>query len=428
MPRVYEVGGCVRDKIMQRPVEDVDRVVVGATEEFFSRKLFKKVGAHFPVFIHAETGEEWAMARREKKTGEGYVGFTFDFGSDVTLEENLARRDFTINAIAFDSENGVFVDPYGGKDDIEKKIIRAVNSDAFSDDPVRVLRMARFRARFGSDWNVDIETRKMVKNSVKKGLFAKLKPDRIWKEFSRAMMEDSPWLFFETLDECDSLKAIFPEIYRMKMTPESRVHHEEGNTWEHTKLVIQEVMKGEDDSLENRIAALFHDIGKIETPFDILPAHHGHDDVGADMMQSTLKKWGVPSRQIEICEWVARHHMTMHRLDDVRPRTILKLIAPKTKNHLNNHLATVSKADGLGRKNSSGVHDVSACDTFLEAAAKVNEMKVCDLPQDQEVIDDLKLLGHHEKIGVLLMNAKCVVIKEIWRKRKELKNVQGNNH
>ena len=327
----FLVGGAVRDMLMGKTPEDRDYVVVGSTHEDMVAAGFEKVGADFPVYLHPETGDEYALARREKKTGTGYLGFTSEFGVDVTLEEDLSRRDLSINSIAFvgsgrgynDQEHGHYFDPFNGVSDIKNKVLRHT-SDAFQEDPVRVLRLARFRARFGSDWTVAPETAALISQMAKTGTLNELTSERVWKELSRAMMEPHPRLFFDTLLETDALHVVFPEVYRLKTALESYRWHPEGNALEHSLLVLTEAARFGYD-LETRMAALVHDFGKGLTPRDQLPKHYGHDVKGVPVVENFCNRLSVPAKMRDRLMHATRFHMVMHRLDELNPKTFVKM-------------------------------------------------------------------------------------------------------
>lgn len=323
MQKIYLVGGAVRDMLMGIEPKDRDYVVVGSTPEKMIANGFSRVGADFPVFLN-QSGDEYALARREKKTGVGYLGFESEFGVDVTLEDDLSRRDLSINSIAYDVDGYEgYVDPFNGRLDIENKILRHT-SDAFQEDPVRVLRVARFRARFGPDWTVAQETKDLIHNMAKKGVLDELQPDRIWKEMSRALMEKHPRLFFDTLLECDTLHAIFPEIYRLKTALESRRWHPEGDSFSHTQLVLTQAAEFGFD-LETRYACLVHDFGKGITPRDQLPKHYGHDVKGVKVVEDFSNRLRVPAKIRDRAMKATRYHMYCHKLDQLNAKTFVKM-------------------------------------------------------------------------------------------------------
>jgi tRNA nucleotidyltransferase (CCA-adding enzyme) len=362
---VYIVGGAVRDMLMGKGPKDVDYVVVGSTPEQMIAAGYKQVGADFPVFLHPETGDEYALARRERSTGDGYLDFDTEFGTDVTLEEDLMRRDLTVNAISMErmedteffvsGDEGHFAvfDPFGGKDDIDAKVLRHT-SDAFMEDPVRVLRLARFRARFGPDWTVAKETRDMVHSMAKKGVLNNLQPDRIWKEMSRALMEDHPRLFFDTLLECDALQVVFPEIYKLKTALESMKYHPEGNAYEHTMLCLTQAARCGYE-LDVRYATLVHDIGKGLTPRSMLPKHYGHDVKGVAVVEEFSRKNGVPSRMRDHAKKATRYHMYLHKMDTLNAKTFVKMFDDMNvlnDPHSVNVLYSVGVCDERGRLGS----------------------------------------------------------------------------
>lgn len=323
--KTYLVGGAVRDMLMGLEPKDKDYVVVGSSVEEMLVAGFEKVGADFPVFLHPETGDEYALARREKKTGTGYLGFTSEFGVDVTLEEDLGRRDLTINSIAIkqvEDENSPerrIYDPFNGMTDIRNKVLRHT-SNAFQEDPVRVLRLARFRARLGSEWTVAPETVALVSQMAKKGVLNELTAERVWKELSRALMEPHARLFFDTLLDCDALHVLFPEVYRLKTALEARRWHPEGDAYEHTMLVLTQAVRNGFD-LEARLACLVHDFGKGLTPRDQLPKHYGHEVSGVKVAKDFCDRLTVPSKMRDRVMKTTRYHMHCHKLDMLNPKT-----------------------------------------------------------------------------------------------------------
>ena len=324
----FLVGGAVRDMLMGLEPKDCDYVVVGSSPSDMLAAGFSQVGADFPVFLHPETGDEYALARREKKTGTGYLGFTSEFGTDVTLEEDLARRDLTINSMAFEAEGdnpGHYLvhDYFGGKTDLQNKVLRHT-SNAFEEDPVRVLRLARFRARLGSEWTVAPETVTLVSQMAKRGVLNELTAERVWKELSRALEEEFPRLFFDTLLECDALHVLFSEVYRLKTALEARRWHPEGDAYEHTMLVLTQAAESNFD-LETRLACLVHDFGKGLTPRDQLPKHYGHEVSGVKVAEVFCNRLTVPAKMRDRVMKTTRFHMHMHKLDTLNPKTWVKM-------------------------------------------------------------------------------------------------------
>lgn len=331
--RMFLVGGFVRDHQMGMMPHDRDYVVTGATEEEFLKAspfghTFSKVGAAFPVYID-DTGNEWALARKERKVGEGYHGFEVEFGPEVTIEEDLSRRDLTVNAMAIeifeDMKTRIVntIDPFNGQEDLKNKVLRHT-SDAFAEDPVRVLRLARFRARFGPEWTIAPETVALVSRMAKKGVLNELTPERVWKELSRALMEDHARLFFDTLLECDALHVLFPEVYRLKTALEARRWHPEGDAYEHTMLVLTQAVESNFD-LETRMACVVHDFGKGLTARDKLPSHFGHEMTGVPVAKDFCDRLTVPSKMRDRVMKTTRFHMHMHKLDTLNPKTWVKM-------------------------------------------------------------------------------------------------------
>lgn len=318
--KIYSVGGCVRDIIMGETPNDIDYVVVGATNSDMISLGFNQVGKDFPVYIGVD-GNEYALARKERKVGAGYVGFEFDTDG-VSLKEDTYRRDLTINSIAMDDEGNI-IDFHNGRDDINNKILRHV-SNAFMEDPVRVLRIARFMSRFGPEWKIAEETRDMIIHMCKKGMLDELQKDRVWKEMYRALGEPYPSLFFRALHYCDCLHVIFPEIYKLLTATKSMKWHPEGNAFEHTMLVVEQAAIHEYDA-DIVFCALVHDIGKGLTPFEKLPRHYGHDVEGAKFLDIFCEKYKVPSHLKKMSKYVTRFHMYMHKLHDLNPKTIVKM-------------------------------------------------------------------------------------------------------
>lgn len=351
---IFLVGGAVRDILMGVSPKDVDYVVIGASPEEMLADGFEQVGQDFPVFL--KDGDEYALARRERKTGDGYVDFAFEW-KGVTLEEDLLRRDLTINSIAMrrveDVEGaGVFevCDPYGGNDDICDKVLRHT-SEAFAEDPVRVLRLARFRARLGKDWTVAPETIALISGMSKRGALSALKPDRVWKGFSRAMMEPDPRLFFDTLLEVDALHTTFPMVYKLLTALEARLWHPEGNAYEHTMLVLTAAAKM-GATLEERFACLCHDLGKGKTRFEDLPKHYGHDVAGVPLVDAMANIMAVPAEMQSSARYATRYHMYMHDLPKKNAKTLEKMFSDMGVSQENNRadvLRMVGAADARGR-------------------------------------------------------------------------------
>ena len=319
-PKIYCVGGAVRDRLLGLPVRDHDWVVVGSTPEEMVSRGFKPVGADFPVFLHPGTHEEYALARTERKTAAGYKGFNVYAAPDVTLEQDLLRRDFTINAIAEDTD-GKLIDPYHGQADLKAGVLRHV-SDAFAEDPVRILRGARFAARF--DFSFAPETLALMRRMVANGEVDALVVERVWQELARGLMEKHPSRFFLTLRECGALKKILPEVDALFGVPQPAHYHPEIDCGVHVMMVIDDTAKHR-CSLEVRFAALGHDLGKANTPADILPRHIGHEMRGVDLLKGLCARLRVPSESRDLALLVAKQHGNIHRAKELRADTIVKL-------------------------------------------------------------------------------------------------------
>ncbi len=317
----YRVGGSVRDALLGLPVKDQDYVVVGSTPEELVRLGFRPVGKDFPVFLHPATHEEHALARTERKTAPGYKGFTFHTAPDVTLEADLARRDLTINAIAQD-EAGAIIDPFGGVPDLEAGILRHV-SPAFAEDPVRILRVARFAARFG--FRVAPETMALMTEMVHSGEVEALVPERVWQELARGLMEDKPSRMFYTLRESGALARILPEVDGLFGVPQRADFHPEVDTGVHTMMVI-DYAAACGYSLPVRFAALTHDLGKATTPPAVWPRHTGHEGRSVDLVHGLCERIRVPNDCRELGLLSARYHGDVHRALELAPTTMLKIL------------------------------------------------------------------------------------------------------
>jgi tRNA nucleotidyltransferase (CCA-adding enzyme) len=321
---IYLVGGAVRDHLLGRTPLERDFVVVGATPEDLLALGYRPVGKDFPVFLHPDTGEQYALARTERKTGPGYYGFATRFAPDVTLEEDLARRDLTINAMARDAA-GALVDPYGGQRDLEARLLRHV-SPAFVEDPLRVLRVARFAARFAPlGFTVAPETLALMREIVARGEMAALVPERVWVETERALGEDRPTAYFEVLRSCGALAAVFPEIAALDGVPQPAKWHPEIDTGVHTMQVLEVAAELSRDTTV-RFAALVHDVGKGLTPREAWPSHVGHEESGARLIEQLSQRLRLPTEHRELAVTVARHHARVHRVAEQRPGTVLELL------------------------------------------------------------------------------------------------------
>ena len=320
--QIYQVGGAVRDSLLGRAVSDRDWVVVGASADQLLALGYRQVGADFPVFLHPHSHEEYALARTERKSGQGYKGFITDATPAVTLEEDLARRDFTINAMAI-GDDGVIVDPYGGQRDLAAGLLRHVTA-AFVEDPLRVLRAARFAARFG--FAIADETRALMREISVSGELATLAPERVWQELRRALAEPHPENFFEVLRECSALAALLPEIECLFGVPQPPRYHPEIDTGVHVMLALQQAERSGAEEVV-RFAVLTHDLGKGTTPADILPSHHGHEERGATLVEALCARLRVPREHRELAVLVARLHTRVHRAQELKSSTVVRLLA-----------------------------------------------------------------------------------------------------
>jgi tRNA nucleotidyltransferase (CCA-adding enzyme) len=322
--KTYLVGGAVRDELLGYPFKEKDWVVVGATVEEMLADGYLQVGKDFPVFLHPESKEEHALARTERKTAAGYKGFEVHASPDVTLEEDLIRRDLTINAIAKDA-GGELVDPYHGIDDINNKILRHV-SDAFSEDPVRILRIARFMARYAHlGFSIADETLTLMKDMVSAGEVDALVPERTWQEMQKALTEKTPVAFITTLRDCGALNRIMPELDCLWGVPQPEEHHPEIDTGIHTLLVLEQACKLSDDP-QVRFAALVHDLGKGTTPESEWPRHINHEARGAKIVLNMCKRMRIPNEYRDLAERTARFHLHFHRALELKPATVVKTL------------------------------------------------------------------------------------------------------
>ena len=364
--KIYSVGGSVRDELLGRPVADRDYVVVGATPEQMLSQGFRPVGRDFPVFLHPDTREEYALARTERKRGRGYHGFEFHAAPDVTLEEDLARRDLTINAMAR-GEDGALVDPYGGAADLAAGILRHVSA-AFAEDPLRVLRTARFAARYG--FSIAPETEALMRAIVASGELSTLGPERVWQELARALMERLPSRFFTVLRTCGALEQLLPEVDVLFGVPQPIAHHPEFDTGVHL-LQALDFSAAAGDPLPVRYAVLAHDLGKGVTARADWPRHIGHEAVGGRLAQRLSARLRAPAECGDLARLAARYHATVHRAPELKPATMLDLLlatdALRRPERLEGLLRACA-ADMMSRPGSSGDY---APRTWLREALEV---------------------------------------------------------
>lgn len=322
--QIYKVGGAVRDRLLGIPVTDVDRVVVGATAEEMLAKGFRPVGADFPVFLDPKTGEEYALARTERKSGRGYGGFVFHASPEVTLEEDLVRRDLTINAMAED-DHGNLTDPYHGQRDLEARVLRHV-SPAFAEDPLRVLRVARFAARYAPlGFKVADETLELMRQLSESGELEALTAERSWKEISRALMEKQPQVFIQVLRDCTALKILMPEVDALFGVPQPEAHHPEIDTGVHTLSVLEQAALHQ-QPLTVRWACLLHDLGKGLTPQHEWPRHIAHEHTGLKLIKAVSERFKAPRDCQELALLVGQYHTHGHRALELKASTLLELL------------------------------------------------------------------------------------------------------
>jgi tRNA nucleotidyltransferase (CCA-adding enzyme) len=385
---VYCVGGAVRDRLLGLPVQDHDWVVVGSTPEQMVARGFKPVGSDFPVFLHPDTHEEYALARTERKVAQGYKGFTVYAEPGVTLEQDLLRRDFTINAIAQDAD-GNLIDPYGGQADLQAGVLRHV-SDAFAEDPVRILRAARFVARFG--FSIAPETLALMRTMVDNGEVDALVAERVWQELARGLMEKQPSHFFTTLRECGALRKILPEVDALFGVPQPAHYHPEIDCGIHTLLVVDEAAS-QGHVLEVRFAALAHDLGKATTPEDTLPRHIGHEMRSVDLLKVMSQRLRVPADCRDLALLVAQYHSHVHRARELRADTIVKLFDSCDLWRKPQRFAQILQAcecDAHGRTGHE--HDTYPQSAYLlecaQAAQAVNAGEIARACPDRNLIAD----------------------------------------
>lgn len=348
--KVYLVGGAVRDRLLDYPIKERDWVVVGATPEELNKQGYQQVGRNFPVFLHPKTREEYALARTERKSAPGYYGFDCNFKPTVSLEDDLLRRDLTINAIAMD-EDGNLIDPYKGQNDLHDKILRHV-SPAFAEDPVRVLRVARFAARYYHlGFTVAEETLSLMYSMVTRGELQHLVPERVWQEWQRSLEEKNPEIFIAVLRACGALEVVLPELNNLFGVPNPNQHHPEIDSGIHSLLVLQETVKQTENPLV-RFAALVHDLGKAATPMHIWPRHQGHEEAGVAIIDSFCKRLRIPVDYRKLATLVSRYHLTIHRLSELKAKTIVNILEKTDafrRPQLFEQLLQACEADAQGR-------------------------------------------------------------------------------
>jgi tRNA nucleotidyltransferase (CCA-adding enzyme) len=392
--KTYLVGGAVRDQLLNYPVKERDWVVVGASPDELLQQGYQQVGRDFPVFLHPKTREEYALARTERKMGAGYYGFSCDYNPHVTLEEDLARRDLTINAIAMDSE-GKIVDPYHGQDDLHAKLLRHV-SPAFVEDPVRVLRVARFAARYHHlGFKLANETRLLMYEMVKRGELEHLVPERAWQELQRSLGEKNPEQFIQTLRVCGALRVVLPEVDALFGVPNPPRYHPEVDSGIHTLQVLGAAVAMSENPVI-RFAALVHDLGKACTAMNTWPSHPGHEELGLVVIERLCLRLRIPAEYRKFALLVCRFHLKIHRLSELRAGTIVDVLEQSDsfrREGLFENLLVVCEADSKGKDRNSGYPQAKHWRFLHEECAKISAQSLIDEGHQGEAIK----LGLHQR-------------------------------
>lgn len=380
--QVYLVGGAVRDHLLGHPYHEKDYVVVGATPEQLLAQGYQPVGKDFPVFLHPETKDEYALARTERKSGHGYHGFEFYTDVNVTLEQDLIRRDLTINAIAMDDAGNIY-DPYGGQRDLEQRVLRHV-SNAFVEDPLRVLRIARFAARYKAlGFKVADETLELMQELAQSGELEALTPERVWKETSRALMEDHADEYFEVLRACGALKVLFPEIDALYGIPQRPEYHPEIDCGIHTMMSLQQACRA-NYSLDVRFAVLVHDLGKALTPVDELPRHIMHEERGVKPVTEVCDRMRVPTNTKQLAISVCKEHLKCHQALSLKPGTLWRLLQRMDVLRRPERVEAFVQACECDSRGRLGLEDRAypQAQYVLDAMQVVRNIKAADLPPD----------------------------------------------
>lgn len=401
--QVYLVGGAVRDHLLGHPYHEKDYVVVGATPEQLLAQGFQPVGKDFPVFLHPETKDEYALARTERKSGHGYHGFEFHTDPSVTLEQDLIRRDLTINAMAMDNDGNVY-DPYGGQQDLCNKVLRHV-SDAFVEDPLRVLRIARFAARYHAlGFVVAPETLLLMQELAESGELDALTPERVWKETSRALMEAHADVYFETLRTCGALKVLFPELDALFGIPQRPEYHPEIDCGVHTMMSLQQACRA-NYSLDVRFAVLLHDLGKALTPADELPRHIMHEERGIRPVTEVCDRLRVPTNTKQLALAVCKEHLKCHQALSLKPGTLWRLLQRLDVLRRPERVEAFVQACECDSRGRLGLEDrdYPQASYILEAIQVVRSIKAQDLPADVQGPD----------IGEMLIERRIKAIEQL---------------
>lgn len=398
----YRVGGFVRDTLLGLNPKDIDYVVVGLTPDVFIEAGFKPVGADFPVFLHPDTDDEYALARSERSTGRGHKAFETRYDPSITLEEDLLRRDLTINAMAMDHD-GVIIDPCNGQADLKNRVLRHV-SNAFEEDPLRILRVARFVARFAHlGFRIDDTTSRLMQKMCQEGQLRDLPKERIWKEVSRALMEPTPSAFFETLNACGGLDDWFPEIKALIGVEQPIEHHPEICTFKHTMLALEQT-RADDLPVAARWAVVCHDLGKAMTPVEERPKHHGHEKAGVPLVETLSRRVGAPKDALTLARQLCEHHTQIHRALELSPKSIIKLVQvfDGLRRPDNFQLALkAAKCDALGRTGfeHKAYPQEAIMTTMLNALKTINEGDIARTCQDNPKLIPQRI--HQERMRVI---------------------------
>lgn len=372
--KIYKVGGCVRDKFLGKEPNDIDYVVVGSTIEEMISLGYKQVGKDFPVFLN-ENGDEYALARTERKCGSLHTDFLFDFNKNITIYDDLLRRDFTCNAIAEDIDTGEIIDPFNGRKDIGDGVLKLVNSETFKEDPLRVLRFCRFCAQL--DFYPDDYTRVVCLSMVKDGMLNFITEERVWKEFEKALKTSNFEKFIKVMDCTATLEFLFPKIAKLKNVPEILSHHPEGNTYNHTLLTIKYADEHGYNEYE-KFSLLLHDIGKYLTPKDVLPHHYGHEERGLSLIDEICRIYKVPNSYKDIAKMCCKYHMSIRRLYEMKTGSIYDIVCDVTKGFKDYSnmqlLLNVAKADLYGRGKQPREERVKQFDECSKIASEMFEI------------------------------------------------------
>lgn len=407
--KIYIVGGAVRDRLLGLPVQDRDYVVVGASPESMLALGYTPVGKDFPVFLHPKTHEEYALARTERKTAAGYKGFVFHTDAGVSLEQDLIRRDLSINAMAED-EDGSIVDPFGGQRDLQAKVFRHVSA-AFTEDPVRILRVARFAARFSVEpyaFTVADETNQLMQEMVHAGEVDALVPERVWQELARGLMEARPSRMFEVLRDCGALARLLPELNVLWGVPQPPKHHPEIDTGVHVMMVVDYAAQ-QGYSLAVRFAALMHDLGKGATPTAAWPSHHGHEQLGVDLVDALCQRLKIPNDCRDLAIMTARDHGNIGRALELRPDTVVALLERsdafrKPQRFL--ELLQAAQSDCFGRANLPDVKFPQA-DYLAQALQAAQQVQAGEIAQ--------RFPGQPQQIGAAVHQARVEAVRSFKR-------------